>query len=135
MVKKRLAGLFFLLLVTVACGPTVKQPPTTISFYLEGSDNFLFTPKSFTAPTGSTIDLTFKNSGVIIHNVALVAYDTDPLMVTDSEAIDNIHTEKIAGGETAHYRFTAPAAGTYQYVCTVPGHAAGGMIGTLVVTP
>lgn len=30
-------------------------------------------------------------------------------------------------------RFTAPAPGTYHYLCPVPGHAAAGMWGTLVV--
>jgi uncharacterized cupredoxin-like copper-binding protein len=25
------------------------------------------------------------------------------------------------------------AAGTYQYLCTVPGHAAAGMVGTLTL--
>ncbi len=30
--------------------------------------------------------------------------------------------------------FAAPAAGTYTFVCVVPGYAAGGMAGILTVT-
>jgi azurin len=38
------------------------------------------------------------------------------------------------GGETVEVTFTAPAKpGTYTFVCTFPGHFAGGMKGTLTV--
>ncbi len=33
------------------------------------------------------------------------------------------------------FTFTAAAAGSYVYWCTVPGHAQGGMQGTFIVTP
>jgi rusticyanin len=39
-----------------------------------------------------------------------------------------------AGIHTATLRFTATAAGTYEYVCPVPGHAGMGMAGSFVVT-
>ena len=35
--------------------------------------------------------------------------------------------------ETVEVAFKAPAAGTYPFVCTFPGHVAAGMKGTLVV--
>jgi rusticyanin len=38
-----------------------------------------------------------------------------------------------AGMHTATITFTASAAGTYQYICAVPGHAQKGMIGTFIV--
>ena len=36
-------------------------------------------------------------------------------------------------GETVEIAFKAPPAGSYPFVCTFPGHVAGGMKGTLVV--
>jgi azurin len=36
-------------------------------------------------------------------------------------------------GETVEVSFKAPAAGSYPFVCTFPGHYVGGMKGTLVV--
>jgi azurin len=36
-------------------------------------------------------------------------------------------------GESGTASFTAPAAGTYTYICTTPGHFAAGMKGTLTV--
>ncbi|HVA05553.1 MAG TPA: sulfocyanin-like copper-binding protein [Acidimicrobiales bacterium] len=37
------------------------------------------------------------------------------------------------GMHTGTISFTADAAGTYQYLCAVPGHAQKGMVGTLIV--
>ena len=40
-----------------------------------------------------------------------------------------------AGPHEATMTFTATAAGTYQYLCPVPGHAQTGMAGALIVNP
>ena len=37
-------------------------------------------------------------------------------------------------GEAITITFTAPAAGTYQVICNVPGHFSAGMEGLLTVT-
>ena len=42
-------------------------------------------------------------------------------------------TVNLARGKTATLRVTFTKAGKYAYLCTVPGHAAGGMKGVLVV--
>jgi uncharacterized cupredoxin-like copper-binding protein len=39
----------------------------------------------------------------------------------------------LAPGGKATITFTAPAAGTYTFLCTYPAHYAGGMKGTLTV--
>ena len=43
-------------------------------------------------------------------------------------------TPRIGPGKTATLRFGDLAPGTYRFICTVPGHAALGMRGTLTVT-
>ncbi len=45
-----------------------------------------------------------------------------------------IPPESAAGAPHAQSTFTASAPGTYSYICPVPGHAAQGMAGTLVVS-
>ncbi len=40
----------------------------------------------------------------------------------------------LAAGKSGTATFAAPAAGTYQYYCAVPGHKEAGMMGTLQVT-
>ena len=37
-------------------------------------------------------------------------------------------------GQTAKIRFVIDTPGTYRILCTIPGHAEAGMVGTLVVT-
>ncbi len=39
-----------------------------------------------------------------------------------------------AAGEAVTNTFTAPAAGTYQVICKIPGHFSAGMEGLLTVT-
>ncbi|HRN94472.1 MAG TPA: plastocyanin/azurin family copper-binding protein, partial [Chitinophagales bacterium] len=34
------------------------------------------------------------------------------------------HTKTIGGGETTEVEFPAPAAGTYDFLCSFPGHSA-----------
>ena len=64
---------------------------------------------------------------------------TGVFKVTNKGALP--HNFKIAGkktvllarGKTATLRVTFAKAGKYAYLCTVPGHAAGGMKGVFVV--
>lgn len=45
------------------------------------------------------------------------------------------YTGLAGGGETVEVTFTVPKdAGTYEYICSFPGHFSGGMKGTLTVT-
>jgi uncharacterized cupredoxin-like copper-binding protein len=37
-------------------------------------------------------------------------------------------------GQTTTLEFTPTAPGTYEYICTIPGHKEAGMKGTLTVT-
>jgi uncharacterized cupredoxin-like copper-binding protein len=43
------------------------------------------------------------------------------------------HTALLAPGASETLSFTAPEAGTYTFICTYPGHYAGGMQGTFTV--
>jgi nitrite reductase (NO-forming) len=36
-------------------------------------------------------------------------------------------------GQTSQIRFLADRPGTYAFICSVPGHAEAGMMGTLIV--
>jgi uncharacterized cupredoxin-like copper-binding protein len=43
-------------------------------------------------------------------------------------------TSQITPGQSATLRVSILLKGTYEYLCTLPGHAAGGMKGLLTVT-
>lgn len=79
---------------------------------------FSFSPPSLTLNGGETVRLTFQNSGTIPHNWTLEGTD--------------IRTTTITPGSTT-IEFTAPQAGTYTFFCSVPGHRASGMVGSLTV--
>ena len=42
-------------------------------------------------------------------------------------------TKIVDGGGSETLSFTAPATGSYTYLCTVPGHYPAGMKGALIV--
>jgi azurin len=44
------------------------------------------------------------------------------------------HTKMLGGGQTDVITFEAPEPGTYDYICSFPGHS-GMMRGTLTVAP
>ncbi len=58
--------------------------------------------------------------------------DNDWVQQGDPDVI--AHTKLVAPGKTGELRFTSPAAGSYQFVCTFPGHNFS-MFGDFVVTP
>lgn len=80
---------------------------------------FSFSSSSITVSAGEQVKITFRNEGRAPHNLVL-----EGLGVT---------TKTISGGQTDTIEFTAPALGTYTFICSVPGHRAAGMEGSLVV--
>ena len=109
-------------------------------------DTLEFDTNNLTATAGSEVVLTFNNvSAINQHNWVLVRPGskdavatrgtanptTDWIQPGDPDVIAN--TKLAAAGETATISFTAPAAGTYQFVCTFPGHN-GTMFGDFEVT-
>src|SRR5690625_6378699 len=64
---------------------------------------------------------------------SLVASDNDYIAPSLEDQVI-IHTSMLGNGESDTITFTAPEeAGEHTFLCSLPGHYAGGMIGTLVV--
>jgi cytochrome c oxidase subunit 4 len=111
------------------------------------SDDLKFNKDALTARAGAAMVLTFTNKAITQqHNWTLVqngtkdavstaglAYPTsDWVSPTDERVV--AHTKLIAAGTSEQITFTAPAAGTYQFVCTFPGHNLT-MFGSFEVSP
>ena len=131
--------LFVLLLLIAAallaaCGGEKASGPEPFAITITGDDAFVYDPASFAVETGAEVSLTFKNIGGLDHNWIIVTEDTDVLTVSDASAYAGINAGLLTGGSEKTFTFIAPEPGTYKYVCTVAGHAAGGMVGTLTVT-
>ena len=78
-----------------------------------------FAPRSITVRAGQPVELTLRNGGGIPHDFALAEGAAGPVKL------------EAPGGQTARGAFTIETPGTYPFVCTVPGHAAAGMTGTI----
>ena len=66
-------------------------------------------------------------------NEAIMAGPAANYLPASRKADVIVSSKLIGGGETVDVPFTAPAAGSYTYLCSFPGHFATGMKGTLVV--
>ena len=108
---------------------------------ITGNDTMQFDLKSFEVESGQKIELTFKNIGKIPkiamgHNLVILNKDVDVKAFATSaiaaKATDYIPegsedkvlamTKLIGGGESDTIEFVAPEAGTYEFICTFPGH-------------
>lgn len=83
-------------------------------------DAMRFEPASITATAGQPVQLTLRNEGHAPHDFSLSDGVTRPVKI------------KADGGKTASATFTIDRPGTYTFICSVPGHEAAGMTGTLV---
>jgi nitrite reductase (NO-forming) len=78
-----------------------------------------FAPTSMVVRAGQPVELTLRNGGGIPHDFTLAEGVSRPVKI------------EARGGQTARGAFTIDTPGTYAFVCTVPGHAAAGMRGTI----
>lgn len=91
-------------------------------------------------PKGSTVHIEFVNADASMpHNFVLSAA-APPFTsgIPTSTAFAGAGTSVLSPGSNGEMNeqgitFTATSAGTYTYLCTVPGHAAGGMYGRFIV--
>ena len=112
-----------------------------------GGDARTFDTDKLTAKAGSQVVMTFNNASPNeLHNWVLVQAGTsDAVAVAGTTAgLENsyipsgderiiAHTDLLDPETTGEVQFIAPAAGTYEFVCTVPGHQFT-MLGDFIVT-
>jgi uncharacterized cupredoxin-like copper-binding protein len=77
------------------------------------------------------VTFVITNSGAIPHTFKLCS---KPAKSAAANACAGKGTPQINPGAKATLKVTIAKAGTYEYLCTIPGHAAGGMKGILKVT-
>lgn len=110
---------------------------TTIDIASEG-ENLAFDKPTLTLTSGQQVTLNFRNTSASQqHNWILVNGGADVASSIATEGLTagaeanflpSDQSQVIAatplanGGETTSVTFTAPAPGTYLYICTVPGH-------------
>ncbi len=121
-------------LLAAACGgaDSVDGGGRGLSEITAAADEFSFSPDVWTASAGSEVTFQFDNQGSVIHYWVILS---SPIESESEFSEDLIVFETSAeAGEAVTNTFTAPAAGTYQVICKVPGHFSDGMEGLLTVT-
>lgn len=122
--------------------------PATLDVGTAG-ENLAFDKTTLEAAAGQQVTVNFTNGSTVQqHNWVLVNGGEDVAAEVDEAGLTaglqnnylpadkaNIiaNTNVLNGGESGSVSFTAPAAGQYLYICTVPGHYQAGMKGTLTV--
>lgn len=95
------------------------DPPVTGATTVEViATDMSFDPALVTISVGEQVNIRLRNSGQAFHDLTVPELG----FVLGAEA-----------GETATGSLTVAEAGTYEFLCSVPGHEAAGMRGELVV--
>ncbi len=118
------------------------QDENVVEITITGNDQMQFNLAELKVKAGQTVRITLKHIGkmdknVMGHNWVLLTMGTDigafGLVAVEAKATDFIpagtdkviaHTKLLGGGESDTIEFVAPAAGTYDFICSFPGHYA-----------
>ncbi len=129
-------------LLLAACSGS-ESGASSNEFTITVANEFNFDPNLIIVTAGKTVTVTFNNSGTVNHTLNFLKPDADldhlleeieegagehidEELLTDMHAIEPGHSETVS--------FTAPSEpGEYSFICTIPGHAEAGMVGTIKV--
>ncbi len=135
--------------ITLEAPEKTETPSTTavsdakiVEVNLTGNDQMQYNKNEIRVRAGQTVKLTLEHVGkmeknVMGHNFVLLTQGTDinqfgqeAVQAANNDYIPEgsanviVHTKMIGGGESVTIEFEAPAAGTYDFICSFPGHYA-----------
>lgn len=127
------------------------QPEISNSLTLEGNDQMQYDKTELRIKAGQPVTLVFRHTGkmektAMGHNFVILKQGTDPnafaqkaMTAKDNDYIPKsesasviAHTKLIGGGESDTIEFSIAEKGTYDYICSFPGHVSM-MKGKLIV--
>jgi uncharacterized cupredoxin-like copper-binding protein len=117
----------------ILAGPALARPGSTMVAHVAVTagkpSEFKFTLSTSTVKRGIIV-LEVTNRGSVPHDFRVCTARNKPL----ADECPGTGTRLISPGQSKKLRIGILLKGTYEYLCTVPGHAAAGMKGTLKVT-
>lgn len=130
---------------------SVKKEDNTVNVGLTGNDLMQYDKNEIRVKAGQEVTLTLRHIGkmdikVMGHNFVLLKQGVNipEFSVKAAEAGETndwipagtndviVHTKMIGGGQSTSITFTSPEAGSYDFICSFPGHS-GLMKGKFIV--
>ena len=113
--------------------PAARSVPVTMQ-------DIAFEPGAITLQRGERVELQLENRGSMEHDFTVDDMPVEDVEVSGS-AEGGAHSEHegralhiaLGGGSTGTIDFRATDSGRYEFYCTVEGHRAAGMAGTITV--
>jgi len=112
--KKNLILIIIMGFVLMACSTT----PATKNVTLIAED-IVWSTDLIEAQLGQEIQLTIRNDGVLDHNFEFAELAINVLLTP---------------GESQTLSFVLSEAGTFDYICSIPGHEEAGMAGVITIS-
>jgi uncharacterized cupredoxin-like copper-binding protein len=104
------------------------------------SDDLRYAPSTIQIEVGEVVAFEVTNEGSITHEFFLAdpnlqqAHETEMAEGGEHVMPDSSHAVSLEPGETKTITWRFTQAGTTEFACHVPGHYAGGMLGSIVVS-
>ncbi len=148
MVRKKTAvralalGLMGLALAaSAACGENAQADPasgdpnaTIIDISIK---NLRFTPSTVNVPAGKTVRINVTNQDATEHDLLVKGLHIEKVGAATGAhhagATEDMLVVHVIANGSGSITFKADEKGTYSFSCTVPGHEAAGMVGTMTV--
>ena len=137
--------------VTLGSKKTSQKDDSKVNLALAGNDLMKYDKTELKVKAGQEVTLTLRHQGkgdikIMGHNFVLLKQGIIiPAFAAKAAAAGQkedwipeggkdviAHTKMIGGGQSTTVTFTAPAAGTYDFICSFPGHS-GLMKGKFIV--
>lgn len=120
-------------------GDIVSEDGKSVTVHVEADDRMTFNRREIHVKKGQHITLVLKHTGsmkkeimghnfvLLQKNVDLSAFANKAMKSKDNEYIPEgndviAFTKLIGGGESDKIQFSAPAKGSYDFICSFPGH-------------
>ena len=133
--KRRLLMISVMILLTLGLSACVGSANASNTVTLHATmTEFAYTPSTWTVPAGKQVSIVLQNSGTTPHTWTVMSKPVSGSYTPADKANVLFDSGPVAPGSSKTVSFTAPAApGTYQVICTQPGHFEAGMVGQLTV--
>ncbi|HYF93164.1 MAG TPA: cupredoxin domain-containing protein [Symbiobacteriaceae bacterium] len=107
--------------ILTACGGGGGGPAKQLQVIAGENGEMKYNPDVLTVKKGETVEVTLVNKDAAqAHTFILSKY--------------NVKTAQVQPNQQETVKFTAKDAGEWEFVCDVPGHKDGGMVGKLNIT-